>query len=203
MIHEEITFIENEIDRLHLDLRKLQNELIYNDFTYYHGHDGYSDLGTKNELYHFWVYPPTMKLGNKWDTHLSSLEYCNNHRVLAIGDHHWYAKENGLKQCVCLGHSSIDDFKNAREEWTKENITRPDIGIYMMKHAKPDIKLDNDAPNESHNNDLHEALKPIVKENLTNMTLFILGSLLLLMFLILYQPRVHKMVVLSSRDVDL
>lgn len=203
MIHEEITFIENEIERLCLDLRKLQNELICNDFTYYHGHDGYSDIGTKNELYNFWVYPPTMKLGNKWDTHLSALEYCNNHRVLDDVDHHWYAKENGLKQCVCLGHTSIDDFKNAREEWTKENITRPDIGIYMMKHAKPDIQPDIKLDNNDVHGNLHEALKPIVRKNVTHVTLFILGSLLLLMFLILYQPRVHKMVVLSSRDVDL
>jgi hypothetical protein len=198
MIQEEIRFVENEIERLQLDLKILQTELMNNDFTYYHGHDGHSDLGTQNELYNFWVYPPTMKLQSKWDTHLDAIDYCNNHRVL--DSIHWYAKENGLKQYVCLGHKSIDDFKNAHSEWTRENITRPDIGIYEVKTKKQHIENTN---NNNNNDNLHEALKPIVRENLANTTLFILGSLLLLMFLALYQPKTHKMLVLSSREVDL
>jgi len=210
MIQEEISFIENEIERLQLDLNILQTEVLNNDFTYYHGHDGHSDLGTQNELYNFWVYPLTKKLQSKWDTHLDAIDYCNNHRVL--DSIHWYAKQYGLKQYVCLGHKSIDDFKNARDEWTRENITRPDIGIYEVKIKKIQIDNTNDISNHISNpisnpisnDNLHEALTPIVRENLANTTLFILSLLILLvMCFALNQPKNNKILVLSSREVDL
>ena len=57
----------------------------------------------------FWVYPPTVKLENKWDTHLPPHQYCNNHK-----DYGYSKYNSSLKEFVCLGHTCSEEFIEAQ-----------------------------------------------------------------------------------------
>jgi patatin-like phospholipase/acyl hydrolase len=61
----------------------------------------------------FWVYPAARPLTNRWDTHHSAKEYCSNHIDEGV-----LATNPPLKQYVCLGHKSREEFAVAELEWS-------------------------------------------------------------------------------------
>lgn len=65
----------------------------------------------------FWVYSPSSKLQNKWDTHLPVSTYCNNH-----------TKRDG-NTFTCLGHTNQADFISAQKEWKKNGWSEEWSGI--------------------------------------------------------------------------
>ena len=85
--------------------------------TYFHGRD---------ETHSFWVFPPNVRVNSKWDTHLPAATYCSNH-----------VAETPVKPCSlvhyrCLGHSTLDDFRAAEEEWRRQKIAYPVDGIQTV-----------------------------------------------------------------------
>ena len=90
------------------------------------------------DKYTFWVYPINRKIGNKWDTNISATLYCNNHTN--------QEKIFDLLQYNCLGHTSIDDMKEAQDEWTKmgwdvnieektAEVKEPELSINIIRDS--------------------------------------------------------------------
>ena len=100
------------------DLKPVVDKLIAAQVkTYFHGRD---------DTHTFWVYPKNIRLNSKWDTHLPAAAYCSNH--IAEGP----VKSSSLAHYKCLGHSSLDDFQAAEEEWRREKIAYPVDGIQKV-----------------------------------------------------------------------
>jgi hypothetical protein len=81
---------------------------------YYHG---------RGDSHNFWVYPISYELISKWNTHLPAHIYCNNSVSDGYLDVKYIIQDVKLYQYKCLGHVSMDDFKEARIEWMRENMT--------------------------------------------------------------------------------
>jgi len=111
---ERIAVLETKFDKLVASQRK----------TYFHGRD---------DAHNFWVYPKSIKLNSKWDTHLNAVNYCSN------SESEGPVMSSSLIQYKCLGHSTLDDFRPAEEEWRRERVIYPIDGIQTVYS---DIRVD-------------------------------------------------------------
>lgn len=84
---------------------------------YFHGANK-SQSEFANSPNTFWVYPLSMKLQNRWDTHHSAYAYCNNHKEDGLS-----AWDSSCKQYICLGHSNSADLELAEAEWIRNYIS--------------------------------------------------------------------------------
>ena len=71
----------------------------------------------------FFTYPRSEMLPNPWDTHLPPAMFCSHHRRGGMKD-----GPKGQKHYVCLGHTSLADFKNAEMEWKREKYSCSTLG---------------------------------------------------------------------------
>lgn len=78
----------------------------------------------------FWVYAPSAKLQNKWDTHLPVSIYCNNHRQMDD------------TTFMCLGHTNAHDFQPAFAEWTENGWTKEWFGLDASIQESLDDDID-------------------------------------------------------------
>jgi hypothetical protein len=168
---------------------------------YYHGYTTQSPYSNHT----FWVYPPTLKLQNKWNTYIEANVYCNNHQVDGI------SKNNPLcRQYTCRGHLSLDHFKEAQQEWQRMgwsmNVTTEEepsdldnrIGHMIDRIETLEnriVSLQNEHDNE---NKIIEARKPMLGE--VDMFVFIILPLLLLSLLLFMSSNFQG---LSNKGLDL
>lgn len=79
----------------------------------------------------FWVYVPSMKILNKWDTHLPVNTYCNNHI------------QRDKNTFTCLGHTNSADFIAAQKEWKQNKWTEEWSGIEQKPIVDKKTALDD------------------------------------------------------------
>lgn len=102
---------------------------------YFHG---------RGDTHNFWVYPISYELINKWNTHLPAHVYCNNSVSDGCLDVKYIIEDVKLYQYKCLGHVSMDDFKQAQIEWVRENMTYNDGDIKTEFRGLEDMRCDKE-----------------------------------------------------------
>ncbi len=127
-LEDNLIQLQEQMSDIKSSLDKISNQ---DKYTFFHG---------CGENHTFWVHPISYSLINKWNTHLTADTYCNNNvsdGCLNIKD---TFEQVSLYQYKCVGHTTLDDFKEAEEEWIRKNIIYPAEGIHREIRNVRDIK---------------------------------------------------------------